>query len=460
MRFKKYIVIILMLIGISCLVFFSLKKREKINVILIVIDALRVDHLGCYGYIRNTSLNIDKFSKEGVLFSHAFSHGSSTWISVPSIFTSLYPSVHKVFKLGAPLVKEFITLPEILQKKGYITAAFVRPQLKTITNFIPERFKSCYIAPVGMHTYDITNKVCNWLKMNYSKQFFLYIHPNVSLHGSQLPYSKIFDKEEEDIKFRNFLKKPLKISNWKESFCAFKSPELDKLLYYMISQYDDNIRYIDDQIKSILEELDKLGLTDNTMVILTSDHGEEFLEHREFFHGTQLYDELIHVPLIMRLPKIIPQGKVVSNLVRHIDIMPTILNILGISSPGFIQGINLMPLIQGKNNLKLDIFSEVRSGRSYLEGIRTEKWKAIQAYDSQNNSYSYELYDLQKDPKELDNLANVNFQTLELLKAKLKNYVSYCKKTRISILGKDYIDKPAFLDAETKGLLRSLGYLQ
>ncbi len=272
MRFKKYIVIILILLGISCLALLSLKKREKLNVILIVIDALRADHLGCYGYARDTSPNIDKFSKEGVLFSNAFSHGPATWISVPSLFTSLYPNVHKHFEVGAPLEKEFITLPEILEKRGYITAAFVGPQLRGIANF-NTRFKFYDIKARGTHTKDITEKVVNWLKHKHSQPFFLYLHyMQVSDYSPRAIYAQKFYTGEENIKFKEILNKPPRRPAWKDFFFDLKPSEKNDFFDYILSQYDGNLRYADIQIKIISEELERLGLSKNTLLDVKSEY--------------------------------------------------------------------------------------------------------------------------------------------------------------------------------------------
>jgi len=187
-NFKKRIFIIVVFIGIVSLglflKFFSFKKRDKINVILIVIDALRADHLGCYGYQHDTSPSIDKLAKEGVLFTQAFSHGSATRIAVPSIFTSLYPSVHKVLILGASLADEFITLPEILKGNGYLTAAFVGRQMTSFSNF-SHRFdayqllESADVSRPGQ-SFLVRQKAMEWLKQKRSQPFFLFLHFNAT----------------------------------------------------------------------------------------------------------------------------------------------------------------------------------------------------------------------------------------------------------------------------------------
>ncbi len=476
LKTKKIIFIILFLfIGILSIVLFfkyqfnknrANNNHEKFNVILIVIDALRADHLGCYGYKRDTSPNIDKFAKEGVLFSRAFSHGPQTLISIPSIFTSLYPGVHKVFVEGASLTDKIITLPEILRKRGYNTAAFVGPQLESISNF-SQRFELYLIKkldktpPFMFISHWLNDKTIHWLRTKPSP-FFLYLH-YFDVHAPYNPvppYDKIFYPEPIDAGTKSFIHNLIWESN-EESIADKKKLTNPHCFNYLISQYDGKIKYVDKQVGALLRALEKSGLSKNTLVILTADHGEEFLEHGWLFHGKRLYDELTHVPLIMRLPGIIPQDKVIPDLVRHIDLVPTILDIVNIQSNNIMQGISLLPLIREKDVPKLDSFSEVYfKDRRHLKGIRTDKWKFIEVYNVITNKYSYELYDLENDPRELNNLVEEKPKEVSLFKEKLRDYTFSCQKIRSSILGKDFIDKPVILDEETKERLRSLGYVK
>ncbi len=466
LKIRKIIFIILLLgIAISSIVLFfkyqSNKNHKKFNVILIVIDALRADHLGCYGYKRDTSPNIDKFAKEGVLFTKAFSQGAATRISIPSIFTSLYPGVHKVLKVNGSLASPFVTLPELLKKKGYISAAFVGSQLTTISNF-QQRFQ--FYEEVNIYTTpQITKKAIDWLKEK-SPPFFLYIH-YFDCHVPYLPpspYRNLFYQkdinEEMDAYMQYFGVDRDSALPYAQKLKAKGIDRLD----FIISQYDGQIRYVDDHIKMLLEELENLKLSENTLIILTSDHGEEFKDHGYFFHERVLYDELIHIPLIIRLPKILPQSKIIPNLVRHIDIMPTILDILKISSNNVMQGKSLLPLVREETTILSDAaFSEgyYNIGHLKLKGIRTDKWKFIEVHNVVTNTYTYELYDLENDPRELNNLVEEKPKEVSLFKEKLRDYTFSCQKIRGSILGEDFIDKPVMLDEETKERLRSLGYI-
>ncbi len=464
MKSKKIIVIILILLGISCLVFLSLKKRKKLNVILIVVDALRADHLGCYGYRLNTSPNIDRFAKEGILFRNAFSHGPQTFVSVPSILTSLYPGVHRILSSGLSLDNKIITLPEIFKKNGYRTAAFVGPQLGNISN-LRQRFE-LYVEDRAVFDKNMASRLnkqaLNWINTNLSKPFFIYLH-YLDVHNPYdpaIPYDRIFYNEEVDNETKRFVHE----LDWggveKQATDAKKLVD-HKYFEYFISQYDGKIRFIDEQIGILLKRLENYGLLDETLVVLTSDHGDEFLEHGQIFHQQGcLYDELIHVPLIMRLPRIIPKNKVITNQVRHVDIMPTILGVLNIKYQNIIQGVNIIPLIRGKSNLKLEWFGEIgKVGKRLLKAVRKDNRKFIEIYDYRDNLYYYELYDLESDPKELKNLTEDRPREVELFKTKLKVYSSSCDKVRESMLDKNHIGKVRELDEEAKKNLKTLGYL-
>lgn len=440
------------------------KNKEKFNVIFIVVDALRADHLSCYGYFRNTSPNIDRLAKEGVLFKNAFSQGSETLVSIPAMFTSLYPGVNGTFQLKDYLSDKFITLPEILRKNGYESVLFGGYELDTLSNFNSRFDKYKLLATEAIHktVSSVNEKVLAWLSQKHTKPFFLFAHYDYphSPYNPPAPYDKIFsgktDADEET-------KKLVHSFNWFFDFIQYMQ-DTEKLrnptkFHYLISQYDGEIKYTDDQIRILLEELNRLKLSKNTLVILTADHGEQFLEHGVFFHKTQLYDELIHVPLIMRLPGIIPRGKKITNLIGHIDIMPTILDLLNIHGDNIMQGHSLTPLFSGENGFQQAIFSETKFYARHTKAIRTNKLKFMENHNFIMNSYSYELYDIEADPKELNNLIDKNPKETEAFKAWLKAYTLSCERIKKSMPGKEQVSKQVKLSQEEKEIFKSLGYM-
>ncbi len=483
LKTKKIIFIILFLfIGILSIVLFfkyqfnknrANNNHEKFNVILIVIDALRADHLGCYGYKRDTSPNIDKFAKEGAIFTQAISQGSYTPPSLFSILTSTYPNTHKVYTFGVSSNKKIKTLPEILKTKGYYLGLISARSGLAEFNFpkLEEEFHAVHTAS-RKHTIKadkVTENAIEWLKLNKNKRFFLwlyYLDPHAP-YRPPAPYDKLYAND----KFIKENNKHIPIADEsREEGLSDEYKVIPRItavkgitdINYYISQYDGEISFMDNQIGAVLTELKRLDLYDNTLIVITSDHGESMGERNFYFvHGVNLYDELLKVPLIISGRNVIPRGKIINSQVRLIDIMPTILDIVNIQSNNIMQGISLLPLIREKDVPKLDSFSEVYfKDRRHLKGIRTDKWKFIEVYNVITNKYSYELYDLENDPRELNNLVEEKPKEVSLFKEKLRDYTFSCQKIRSSILGKDFIDKPVILDEETKERLRSLGYVK
>ena len=223
---------------------------------------------------------------------------------------------------------------------------------------------------------------------------------------------------------------------------------------YYIAQYDGGISFTDEQIGVLLEELEELGLDRKTIIILTADHGEAMGEHNVYFtHGGFLYNEFIKVPLIFKYSNILPTAKVINHQVGLIDIMPTLLDILGIQIKTEVSGISFLPMIlKGKSHSSRIIFSElftpVGEPKSTLKSLRIAGWKLI--YNSSNEKY--ELYNLRADPQELNNLVEIKKEQFEFLKAKLEEWMNRPRPNVIPVSRK--------LAEEEKERLRSLGYLQ
>ncbi|MDP1854393.1 MAG: sulfatase [Candidatus Omnitrophota bacterium] len=480
---KKIVSLITLVIVILFLPFDSMAKVEKRpNVVLIVIDALRADHLGCYGYNRDTSPNIDNFARESVLFTKAFSQGPCTHVAVPSLFTSLYPgALHKETDWDVILRREFITLPEILSDYGYTTALVGAPTIKGVYNF-KNRFKYQALLPdtpkttlkdVPVNELQISDmdsqlneRALAWLRANRAKPFFLYIHYR-GPHDPYLapaPYNTIFWKENISDEMKKFIADFTRGEESQDKNPVFEEDKLD----FIISQYDGLLRYTDTQVGAVLKELERLGLSENTLVIITADHGDGLFAHGTFFHSDNLYDELIHVPLIMRLPKAQAKNKSVTEIVRHVDIMPTILDMLGIANERIMQGVSLLPLFKGAITPNLNSFSESHSKR--LRAIRDDKWSFIGSYDHKSNPLSFELYDIEKDSRQTVNLIKTMplekearekvRQVSQKFRDELNEYGLTSSKIRQAILGDGSLDEIETIDEETKQALKNLGYIQ
>ncbi|MFA4990021.1 MAG: sulfatase [Candidatus Omnitrophota bacterium] len=444
-----------LIISITVFIGHRIITVRKPNIILITLDALRPDHLGCYGYKRNTSPTIDRLAEQGVIFTDFIAPSAHTAPSNASLVTSTYPNLHNVKDWGYQFAQEMPrTLPILLKEKGYNTA-FISDQIG-LTSI--QEFKSGFDTfdvvrsinrnPLPARIIEITDLALNWLRNNKHKKFFLWVY-YLSPHGPYVPgrpYNKIFFHDE----YYNINKSiPISQDSYNQTSIgtipSYLSVDGVNDVDYYISQYDGEIRRVDHQISRLLEELKKGGLDKHTVIIINSDHGEALGEHARYFcHVNSLYDELIKIPLIISWDKKIPSSTVINQQVRLIDLMPTILDILKIKFDPR-QGQSLLPLItQQVGNFPLFAYSE----QFNLVSVRMKKWKLI--YDQ--NSMRYELYDLKNDPREERNIVALRSGMFKFLRFKLSEYLSDAK----------VCNKPvkSFMHKEVKEKLRTLGYVQ
>ncbi len=328
-------------------------NRPK-KIILIIVDTLRADHLGCYGYEKDTSPNIDSICKDGILFKHCFSPSSHTIPSHGSIFTSKYPSNHSIgfnqnilLEIGKLDTDIDITLAEILNNTNYKTAGYVSGIVLNKSTNLNSGFE-VYDDDIGSDPFgrrdcsSTTQRAINWIKENMDNDFFIFIH-YFNVHGPYLApelYKNIFldelsFKKSTKIEATTNSHYPLlnkiplyQILNAKYDECGNIVAFEDNPDYY-ISQYDACIKYVDDAIGQIISELKELRIYEDALVIITSDHGESFGENGVFFyHGLTVTPDQILVPLIIK-----PAGdgnienKTIDTPVSTLDIMPTILSI-------------------------------------------------------------------------------------------------------------------------------------
>ena len=415
-------------------------KFPDCNVLLISIDTLGANHLGCYGYTKDTSPNIDKFLEEGVFFKRHIANAPRTLPSHASIFTSLIPSHHGAYD-DRPLSEAAVTMAEILKRHGYRTVSF------NDGGYVSERFGFDQGFDL-YHSFPKTsqgtlknraNRAMEWIKKNRGEKFFMFLH-TYEVHHPYTPkeeYLALFDADYAGALpssiSRDLL---LEINDNKRSIS-----ESDK--NHIISTHDAEIKSVDDSFLVLLDFLKENGLYDNTLIIFTSDHGEEFGEHGTMgWHGTTLFDEVLHVPLIVKFPDSLYASTVVDQQVRSIDILPTLLDVCGIPDEEMFEGTSLMRLIEGK---KKTLFAVSEMG-SYGKSIRTEAWKYHRVHSKEM------LFDLAKDPAEKIDLSKEYPDTRNRLKTALE---SLLVKRRISV-PKD----KAKLDKETLDQLRDLGYIR
>ena len=370
------------------------------NIILIVIDAARQDHFGVYNYTRNTTPNIDRLATQSFVFENAISQATWTKPSIASLFTSTYPTRHGMDEYSSNndkgvcgmLPVSLSTLAEQLRKSGYSTHGLINNPM------VDSRFG----FDKGFDTYQsyqdsiLTKNAMNIINDGSNKPFFIYLHYT----GPHAPYTPVANFSRmfvgDDSEFID--------TQGKQQDYYLKANLSKRQLNYVISQYDGKLAYIDNQIGGIINELDRAGLSKKTILIITSDHGEEFFDHNgEFGHGYEPYDVLINVPLILWVP---PAGvhHQIKNQVRLIDLMPTLIDLTTGSIPGGLDGVSIMPILTG-NNLSLIGYSEltIKLGNMAYKtlALRTEGWK----YMYTPSTGDEKLYYIESDPREINDLS-------------------------------------------------------
>ena len=407
------------------------------NVIVILIDTLRADHLPCYGYERDTAPTICALAEEGILFRNMFSNSPSTKTSVASLFTSMFPSQHKSIFNKDVLNDEVITMAEILAEHGYNTYAVNgNPVIKVGFN---------YDQGFGTWKDNFTraarrDRVIFDSLGSYEQPFFLYLHymdPH-SPYTAPGDYSKFFNADYDGaVKGRNELD---------VSYFESRPDELEQLT----ALYDNEIRFVDHRIGELFERLKEAGLYEDSVIILLADHGEGFLDHGQFSHSNGLYTELIDVPLIIRPPN---QDKmVVDTPVQTVDILPTLLSMLGIDVDHQFMGRPIFSLIGSDE--KRPIISEQlrRQGRQRIPQVAliVENYKLIK----QLTTDDYVLFDMREDPMERENVID-SVPTAKELIEKLDFLLEANASMYVGIE-----EKKTTLDAETIQQLKELGYIQ
>ena len=435
------------------------------HIFFIVIDTLRADHLGCYGSKVPTSPTIDCLAKEGVLFKNAYSTSSNTLESVFSFFTSNVNLNYQVW--NKDLLSSYISIQKCFKQAEYNTLAVIsNPWLKGSQYLFKESFVHCQFVvskgwkQQGIHnTTDlVTQAILDFLpsKFNPSAKNFFYIH-YLDPHDPYNPPVN-YGFFSDNLPLRPFLKKGnvTAISGSNEVIRKYKqNPAYSDIphpksiskneLNYLISKYDSEIRHVDFNIKELITRLEEMDILKDSLIVITSDHGEEFLEHGCFKHGFQLYDETIHIPLIFYWKDNL-NAQCTENLVSGIDIAPTILELCQIKPPASMLGKNIL---SKKVTEESSLFC-THFWNQNQQGMRTNKWKLIENV----KSGEIKIFDIDNDPKEQNNLFDNDSKKWDHLFKTYKNLLS-----KHSVKKDEKEEKKLEIDQETKEQLKALGYL-
>jgi len=361
----------------------------RVNVVLISIDTLRPDHLGCYGYAAPSSPRIDEFCQESVVFRQAIAQAPSTLHSHASILSSLLPHHHQATWGGKTrLPVEALTLAEVLQQNGFSTAAFTGGGQMDRVFGLDQGF-DLYDQPGQEHFLGTVQRGIEWLDSQAREPFLLFLH-SYEVHHPYTPSQENLELFEQA--YSGSLPDEISIDVLREINNGERALEEGDLAH-IIAAYDAEIRSVDAAFGVLIDALKERDLYGETLIVFTSDHGEEFGEHGIIgWHSHTLYDELLRIPLIFKLPASRQAGTVVEELVRGLDIPPTVVGEVGLKIPPEFEGESLVERIAKPEIEPLFAVSRLdrRPGHD-VDSIRTGEWKLMREG----------LFNLQKDPEEL-----------------------------------------------------------
>lgn len=441
------------------------EESRKPNLVIIALDTLRPDHLGCYGYARDTSPNIDAFAKDAVIFEHAETAAPWTAPSLLSLMTSLYPNVHGVVRFPDPgqMNERVTTLAEVLKEQGYWTGAFTdggyaKPQFGLKQGFdsfplnegdVPHEHSSNIDHPDRLATN--IDRTLKWLGEAQAgdEPFFLFFH-TYQVHGPYRPpeelvklYRPSYDEAAEHARIatalaalregRELSAEDVRLVIAHSEHCDAGKGDLpavtaemkrhaitsfdEQRMQFWRDLYDAEIRFTDAELKRLLDVLDRPGLRENTVVVFVSDHGEGFGEHGAPGHGNVLHDEALRVLCMLRAPGV--AARRVEDVVSSIDVMPTVLDLLGIERAKLqLQGRGLGALLRGERLPGLPTFTHALSkkgGEQRLQSVRDGNWRFVFEPETEIG----QLFDLATDPGELTDVAGQNPKVVERMRGLL-----------------------------------------
>jgi len=435
-------------------IIFTKTSPAQPTIIFILVDALRADHLGAYGYSRNTSPNLDELARSGTIFLNAITASPFTVSSLTSMFTGLYPWEHKaVFAYSLILRPDLITLAQKLRENGYFTAGFSATYFH-LSDFSLDRGFELFDETCSEKFFFgdaecLNQAVSNWLEAEARAPFFLFIHyvsPHAPYHPP-LEYQNFFNTGLEKPKGEIGEGDVQRFTSNRRFYQIPRAPT-EKELKWLISQYDAEIRYVDEQIGRLVKELYAQKGNQPLLVLITADHGEAFYEHKEVEHRTELHWQVLHIPLIIFGDQI-PSGEQIKSLVRSVDIAPSLMEYAKVSPFINISGKSFLGLIQGENEPeRIGWAINFKNKKRFQISLVMPPYQML-VWKPKNKKI--ELYNFWDDPEEKNNLA---LENVELVQNLLKLFPSYEQ-----ILSGEKPPQVKY-DSETRKRLKSLHYLK
>jgi arylsulfatase A-like enzyme len=432
------------------------------NLLVVSIDTLRADHTTPYGYGRDTTPGLSALAAQGTRFAVAYAPTPLTAPSHATLFTGQYPGSHGLLKNGVDLDARMRTLAEMLGEHGYQTAAVVSSfvldarfgfdqgfdtylddfSIEGATDKV-ETWKN-HAVEGGFDTRadDTTRRALRWLWVDRDAErpFFLFVHYS-DPHNPYVPPASVSSR---------FPLPPLA--------AADVDDPAKQTLRKGVHDYDGEVAFVDQEVVRLLEELERLELEDETLVVVTADHGEGLMDHGRWFHGVDVHEEAVRIPLVVRWPGVVPAGRRGTSPVELVDLAPTLLDLLGIEHGGErFEGRSLAGFLRGEAEPDRDdpvFLHRRRYAPQVVQGTRVSgeqhaviqgSWKLID--HSQGDD---ELYDLARDPEERDNRIDAEPERAAALRRLLDDWRSGHAEPR---------ETPA-LDPEERRALEALGYVE
>jgi arylsulfatase A-like enzyme len=427
-----------------------MRSEARPNVLVVLVDALRRDHLGTYGYPLPTSPSIDAFASESFRFTRAYSHSTWTKPSIATLFTSLYPEQHGLGRVGFQdeggfqtdvLPKRLVTLAERLSKTDYATAAFSTNVHISRKAGFAQGFDHFFWKRL-VDAFDLNELLQEWITArDETVPFFAYLH----YMDAHWPYDRKL--ESESGRFGSTVTTPPAPEHWSQVPEWAAEHLTDENLAAIVATYDQEIAFVDRAFGELLDWLGQRGLMEETIIFFVADHGEGFNEHGELQHGFAPYEEVTAIPFMVRLPALYRvEPREVPDLVGLVDLMPTVLELVDVEAPRKAQGRSAAPLLFGEPMRERPIFVEGAGFR----GMRGGSHSVFMG--TQGESL---CYDLAADPGESAPMRENQPEPCARLLASLEGLVSQFQLLADS----DSSNATVTMDEEEIEALRALGYL-
>ncbi len=443
-------IIVVMLAGLF--LYKSIRKPSGPHVFVLLIDVLRADHLSCYGYERATSPHIDRFAEDAILFEQAISSSTFTKTSVSSLFTGLAPHHHGVYVgnlrdsadriTSDVLSRDLTVMAEEMKRCGFVTLGIVHNgQLRPYMGF--DQGFDLYDNDPGRMPWMVTRFRSERGRWPRSQRLFSYLH-FLDLHGPYCPippYDKMFGRYSDSFDSIDLHE------TWQRYVADVKLKRImptEADIEQLRSLYDGQLVFVDEWIGRVLDGLKADGLYDESLIVLTGDHGDAFWEHGFINHSNMPYEELVHVPLVIKLPGSRNGGTRVKTPVGLVDILPTLLDLAGETGTGLHDGASLLGMLENP------------TGEHPPRGVHVSEFEASAAIREGNWKLLFrphrplELYDLERDPQEQTNLYEEEPEIARRLEQRLEAVL----EARHQVSGRERV----VVDPETVRELEALGY--